>query len=123
MISCQYISYHFITYNFISAYAYQHLCFYKGVRLTLISNVIVLCYLIMIFVHITSNRGRLAVTSKLGLTHRIMILCLVKTLLLCEQSDAIFTHSIITNDRRKSQIKIVITLRRFCCCDCDFGFH
>ena len=69
MISCQYI-YRIITYNFIIAYAYQHLCFYfyKGVRLALISNVIVLCYLIMIFVHITSNRGRLAVTSKLGLT-------------------------------------------------------
>ena len=45
-----------------------------------------------LFVHITSNRGRLAVTSKLGLTHRIMILCLVKTLLLGEQSDAIFTQ-------------------------------
>ena len=63
-----------------------------------------------------SKKGILAVTSKLGLTHRIMILCLGKTLLLCEQSDAIFTHSIITNDRRKSQIKIVITLQRFGCC-------
>ena len=101
MISCQYI-YRFITYHFSSAYAYQHLCFYKGVRLTLISNVIVLCYLIMLFVHITSNRGRLAVTSKLGLTHRIMVLCVVKTLLLCEQSDAIF--SAVNNNKRSSKV-------------------
>ena len=57
-----------------------------------------------LFVHITSNRGRLAVTSKLGLTlpWRIMFLCLVRTLLLCEQSDAIF--SAVNNNKRSSKV-------------------
>ena len=37
---------------------------YKGVRFTLSSIVIFLCYLIIIFVHISSNRGRIAAFSK-----------------------------------------------------------
>ena len=126
MISCQFISCQFIlflTYNFVSTYAYRHLCFYKGVRLTLISNVMVLCYLIILFVHITSNRGRLAVTSKLGLTHRIMILCLVKTLLLCEQSDAIF--SAVNNNKRSSKVanKDSVNFTTIWLLWFDFGFQ
>merc|ERR1711893_281374 len=49
---------------FVSSYSYRCFYFLQGRSFNPYFNRHILCYLIMIFVHITSNRGRLAAFSK-----------------------------------------------------------
>ena len=102
---------------FVSSYSYRCFYFLQGRSFNPYFNRHILCYLIMIFVHITSNRGRLAAFSKRAHEPFYRIVCYVATLSLSVTSRAASLQCIRNFSRITTEINIVNTVQEnFGCC-------